>query len=769
MTDATSITSDHYRVTLITDRLVRLEWRDDPSEPFEDRPTQVVVDRTPHEVTTPIRRLGDGILVRNEYFELHYDGGPFSAEGLHATVTSVGNYHAVWHYGDDPLAPNIFGLPTNLGGTARTLDGVDGRCDMGAGVASVQGWAVLDDSDSLVIEPSDDPWGRVVPRRCGSSSGGRDLYLFLHGHDYAAAVSDLYRITGPQPVLPRWALGNWWSRYHAYSDEEYLSLMDRFDKEEVPLSVAVIDMDWHVTDVDPALGHGWTGFTWNRELFPDPQAFLAELRRRGLHTSLNLHPADGIRRHEGCYPAVAAAMGVDPASGDPIPFDIADPRFQKAYTDNVLHPMEDQGVDLWWVDWQQGQTCSIPGLDPLWILNHLHHTDSGRPRPDGPRRPLTFSRYAGPGSHRYPIGFSGDAIISWDTLDFQPEFTATASNIGYGWWSHDIGGHLFGSRDDELMARWSQFGTLSPINRLHSTKDEFGSKEPWHYCPATRAVMDRALRLRHQLVPYLHSEDLAGHEELRPLVRPVYWTHPEHEEAYADRNEYWLGSQLLVRPVTSRLDPTTGLACTRTWLPPLDGDCRWTDLLTGLTYSGSRFATLARSLDEVPVLAAPGAILPLATRPLPAGDLPEDLTLHVVPGAGHYELHEDGPDGPATTPIDLDPDGVLRIGPTARTGVPARRRWRVVVHPGGPRRHLDLGEHPCDRPVEARLDTSRGGDSLARAIELIDRAQIAYSTKSRLADAVRSDRRPLDRLGLVLDIPTEESLRAALVEVLTDC
>ena len=98
------------------------------------------------------------------------------------------------------------------------------------------------------------------------------------------------------------------------------------------------------------------------------------------------------------------------------------------------------------------------------MLNHYHYLDSGR---RGNRR-LTFSRYAGLGSHRYPIGFSGDTVISWDSLDFQPYFTATASNVGYGWWSHDIGGHMKGTKDDELATRWVQLGVFSPINRLHS-------------------------------------------------------------------------------------------------------------------------------------------------------------------------------------------------------------------------------------------------------------------------------------------------------------
>ena len=112
-------------------------------------------------------------------------------------------------------------------------------------------------------------------------------------------------------------------------------------------------------------------------------------------------------------------------------FDLTNPDFVDAYFD-MHHRMEAEGVDFWWLDWQQGGVTRQKGLDPLWMLNHMHYLDSGR----GGNWPLTFSRYAGPGSHRYPVGFSGDTIVTWESLAFQPQFTATASNIGYGWGPH---------------------------------------------------------------------------------------------------------------------------------------------------------------------------------------------------------------------------------------------------------------------------------------------------------------------------------------------
>ncbi|MGH3372801.1 MAG: TIM-barrel domain-containing protein, partial [Nocardioidaceae bacterium] len=516
-----------------------------------------------------------------------YDKGPFSPEGL--SVLAKGDFSShdnMWRFGQSVA---------NLGGTARTLDDVDGACELEDGILSRNGIAVVDDSGTMLL--TDEGW--VAPR----DSGNIDLYVFAYGRDYRDAVKALYRLTGKQPLLPRFALGNWWSRYHPYSAGEYVDLIDRFTRERLPFSVGVIDMDWHITEVDPSYGNGWTGYTWNRDLFPDPAGFLAALHERGLRISLNVHPADGIRAFEDAYEPMAARMGIDPASGLPVNFDPADPDFIDAYLEEVHHPLEADGVDFWWLDWQSGNYSKLPGLDPLWILNHFHYLDSGR----AGRRPLTFSRYAGVGSHRYPVGFSGDTVISWASLHFQPYFTATASNIGYGWWSHDIGGHFFGRKDDELATRWVQFGVFSPVMRLHSAADPFNSKEPWRFDERADRVMRRFLRPRHQLLPYLYSMNHRAHVDDEPLVQPMYYEHPWEEQAYLATNQYLFGSELMVAPITTPVVPELRLGRVRTWIP----DGTWIDFFTGLVYRGGRSAYLHRDLDSIPVLARSGAIVPL--------------------------------------------------------------------------------------------------------------------------------------------------------------
>ena len=275
-----------------------------------------------------------------------------------------------------------------------------------------------------------------------------------------------------------------------------------------------------------------------------------------------MHPADGVRAFEDAYADMAAAVGQDPAEGLPVAFDVVDRRFLAAYFAVLHRGLEDQGVDFWWIDWQQGEHSRIAGIDPLWMLNRFHFEDSGRDE----RRPLTFSRYAGPGSHRYPVGFSGDTIVSWASLDFQPEFTATASNIGYGWWSHDVGGHTLGVRDDDLALRWVQLGVFSPILRLHSTDDPFLSKEPWAYPEETRRAMGEALRLRVRLVPYLHTMNHRSASEGVPLVLPLYHAAPAEAAAYTTPNAFLFGSELLVAPITSPRDPVVLRGAATAWM-----------------------------------------------------------------------------------------------------------------------------------------------------------------------------------------------------------
>lgn len=626
--DNAIIKGNKYRFTMLTSRLLRIEYSE--SGYFEDRATQTAINRY---FAVPKFSVSekDGLLtITTEHIELTYNKEkPFLSttlklcyRGKNSNV-KAGENSTVWSFGSN--------ISNQLKGTARTLDDVNGACDLEDGIMSRGTVTVLDDSNSLII--CDD--GSIQPR----NEKVIDQYLFCYGDseklfDYKACLKDFYTLTGKTPLLPRFALGNWWSRYYAYTQDEYVELMKQFKAEDIPFSVAVIDMDWHYVDIDSKYGTGWTGYTWNKELFPDHKGFLEFLHSEGLEPSLNLHPQEGISAHEAAYEKMAEAMGIDPKSEKNVPFEIENPEFIENYFKHLHHPLEEEGVRFWWMDWQQGNTTRVEGLDPLWMLNHFHYIDNCK----NGNRGILFSRYAGPGSHRYPIGFSGDTHITWESLDFQPYFTASASNIGYGWWSHDIGGHMRGYRDEELATRWVQLGTFSPINRLHSSKSEFTGKEPWKYNKIAELSMKKFLKLRHELIPYLYTMNFRAAEMGEPLVQPLYYDYP-CDEAYSYKNEFKFGTEMIVSPITSPCDSKTRMGSVKTYIP----DGIWYDFFNNRRYSGGKVMTLFRDMYEMPVLVEGGGIIPMANlKNVNDIENPADMKIKVFTGESNtFELYED--------------------------------------------------------------------------------------------------------------------------------
>ncbi len=609
------------RFTVLTDRMIRLEYHADGV--VEDHASQAFWYRQQPVPPFQSRINGDQIDIETEYLHLSYQGGgAFSPENLSITLKASGN---VWHPGDLPVE--------NLLGTTRTLDDKNGYTPLSLGLMSRSGWSVIDDSATLVL--NDEGWLQ------NRTTSGIDWYFFGYGHDYKTCLRDYCRVSGEVPLIPRWVLGNWWSRYWEYTEETYKQLIGDFHKYELPFSVCIIDMDWHVTQTGNT-SSGWTGYSWNRKLFPDPEGLIRFMHQNGLKTSLNLHPAEGIHPHEDSYTAMAERLGLDPTTKAPIPFKITDPAFTNAYFEILHHPAEAMGVDFWWMDWQQGLSCDLPGLDPLWWINHLHFYDLGR---TGVRRPLIFSRWGNEGHQRYPIGFSGDSYRTWDSLRFQPYMTATAANVSYGWWSHDIGGHTSGTGDPELFVRWVQFGVFSPVLRIHTTKGEYYDQRPWMFDDAeVLRVLREALQLRHALIPYLYTMAYRAHAESLPLSEPMYYEYSDEEAAYHCPQQYLFGTELIAAPFVDPADPSIDLSRQVVWLPKGD----WYDLFSGEHYAGDSWHAIYGKLGDIPVFAKAGAIVPMGPKVGWGGvGVPDELHLHVFAGADNtFTLYED--DGEST-------------------------------------------------------------------------------------------------------------------------
>ena len=544
-----------------------------------------------------------------------------------------------------------------------------------------------------------------------------DVYVFAHGLDFKAALRDLSLVGGAQPVPPRYALGAWYSRWWPMSDWESVKLLREFDDFGVPADVLITDMDWHHTCYRATYGSEgekhmdasdnwpcWSGFTWDRKYFPQPEAFLSECKARGVHNGLNLHFQSGLLKGEDSWEPFRAAMGL-PESATFSRFAPLNKSYSSHFHSHVLAPLErqvlihptphahamqannqsamltppslsfcclpwalSQGVDFWWLDWQQGEGLfagtDTPEANPTWWLNYVYATQpDGRAAevaatdastavaaaaasasaspPPRRRRRLIMHRYGGLGNQRYPIGFSGDVMSSWASLRFQPHFTASAANVNFGYWSHDIGG-FYEPVAPELYVRWVQFGALSPIFRAHGFRRPDIVKRFWHFAPGFFAPMRAALRLRLELLPHLYTAARAAHLHGTSPLRPLYHEWPTLDAAYAHDGEYLLGADasLVVAPVTSRLGDANGGAnggasvggsggkAVDLWAdgtagapPPLSADAplaraalwvppgAWVQRHTGLLLRGPAALTQHVAIDEVPMLHATGAVL----------------------------------------------------------------------------------------------------------------------------------------------------------------
>ena len=246
-----------------------------------------------------------------------------------------------------------------------------------------------------------------------------------------------------------------------------------------------------------------------------------------------------------------------------------------------------------------------------------------------------------------------------------------------------------GYKNDEMEARWYQFGVFSPINRLHSSSSEFNGKEPWRFKKEVHDTMCEFLRLRHRLLPYLYTMNHRAWAEGEPICQPMYYAYPENWDAYGRKNEYFFGSELIAAPVTTARIENLNVAKTKVWLP----EGLWFDFFTDTVYQGGRNQNMYRSIDQIPVLAKAGAILPMTDeiRAIDTEKNPEELTVRVYPGADNsFTLYEDDniTEGYrqgicAVTEMNLNwQEKTFTIKPSAGdlTLLPEQRTWKIELH-----------------------------------------------------------------------------------------
>ncbi len=630
---AAIVLSGNMRFTVLTPEMIRIEWS--AGKTFEDRASFVVVNRNlPLPAYSTKEENGFLYIITNKLV-LRYKKGAYPVNSnvcspnLQITM-QVNGEDIVWYPGKKD--------PYNLKGTTRTLDSANGdvRKWLENGLLSRSGWAIIDEKEprkdgsmSLMFDGSEGvEW---VAQRHDKQS--MDMYFMGYGHDYKNALGDFTKIAGKIPMPPLYAFGYWYSKYQRYTERDFKNIVNEIKGKNIPIDVMVIDMDWHLDGWTGRTDRTeWTGWTWNKALFPNPQNFITWLHNQNLKTTLNLHPADGIGPYDANFKQLANQLGL-PAN-QTIAWNIEKKQFYEAFFENILRPHENIGVDFWWLDWQQWMIArNEENLGNTFWLNHVFFSDKKLQQKG---RPLIFHRWGGLGNHRYQIGFSGDTYATFPSLAFQPYFTATASNVGYGYWSHDIGGHnQDGGNNAELYLRWIQYGVFSPILRTHATNASHIERRIWLY--PNFDLMLKALELRYALIPYIYTYARYTYDTGISLCRPMYYDYPENEEAYRFEGQYMFGNEILVAPIVQS-DNGKGTVDKTVWLP----EGKWYEAATGAVLEGGAEVIRNFTQEQIPYYYKEGAIIPLYPKLSHLKNRPDQLTLQFAPGNhGEFSFYED--------------------------------------------------------------------------------------------------------------------------------
>ena len=392
-------------------------------------------------------------------------------------------------------------------------------------------------------------------------------------------------------------------------------------------------------------------FNWNRDKIPDPKALAQTFRDAGIRLAANIKPCL-LHDHPRYREAAAKNLFVqDSDSGAPETsmfwdaegshLDFTNPATGQWWRDNVKAQLLDLGIGSTWNDnneyeiWDGDARChgfgtpiAIRHIRPLMPLLMMQNSWRAQREHNPHERPYLISRSGCPGLQRYVQTWSGDNRTSWHTLKWNIRMAAGMSLSGMYHIGHDIGGFAGPKPDAELFLRWIQSALLLPRFTIHSWNDDHTVNEPWMHPSITAAVRD-AIRLRYRLIPYLYTLLWQAATQDEAIVRPTFLDHEHDEATYADTDDYLIGRDLLVCPVTA-----PGVRARDIYLP--DNTLGWYDYHSGEYHSGGQTIRVQAPLERLPLFVRAGSIVAegaLMHADSPAAD--SERTLRLYPAKGN--------------------------------------------------------------------------------------------------------------------------------------
>lgn len=468
---------------------------------------------------------------------------------------------------------------------------------------------------------------------------GPRRYQVIVGDSWPDILKNYTALTGTQPLPPRWAFGNFASRFGYHSQEEVLRTAQKFREENIPVDAIVLDLYWFGKTIKGTMGN----LAFDRDSFPEPEKMIAQLKEQDIKTVLITEPfilTSADRWDEAVQKDILAKDSLGrPATydfyfGNTGIVDVFEPAAEKWFW-NKYKELYEMGVDGWWGD------LGEPEVHPKWVQHHtgpanLVHNIYGhkwaeliyegyqRNYPD--ERPFILMRAGYSGSQRLGmIPWTGDVNRTWGGLQPQTEIALQMGVQGIPYMHSDLGGFAGDLEDDELYIRWLQYGVFQPIFRPHAQEET--ASEPVFRSAFAKAKAKEAIELRYRLLPYIYTIAAQATDSGIPLMRPVFFEEPDNPEAYKISSSYLFGPDLLVAPVVK-----PGVQSKQVYLP---AGSRWQSFPDGgEEHEGGQWIEVSVDMNAIPVFVRSGAIIPMVDVVQSTTDYQtEKIQLHYYPGS----------------------------------------------------------------------------------------------------------------------------------------
>jgi alpha-D-xyloside xylohydrolase len=518
---------------------------------------------------------------------------------------------------------------------------------------------VWDNPSRTVIEP-----GFNEQTRWTSEVGDRVSFFVIAGRTYDEIYAGYRLLTGVTPMLPKAAYGYIQCKQRYMSQEELLGVARGYRERHLPADILVVDWFYYSK-------MGQMDFV--PEKWPDPAAMNRQLHDMGFQTMISVWPR--FTKDSRYYDFVLKKGWFEHLSDgtptDGLPYDRAgsdidttNPEAGRWFWETVRDNILSQGFDSLWADETEpdlppnGSYFSVGPGTQYFNIYPLFHTGALYDgfRRDTKQRALILSRDAYLGAQRNGSMFwSSDISPTWDTLKRQIPTGLNFTASGFAYWTQDIGGWQYlpgehhpahpplldpsdardnvGGYDDypELYTRWFEYAAFLPIFRAHGSRLY---NEVWSYGKQAEPILEKYLKLRYQLMPYIYSLGHKTNETGAPYMRALFMDFSNDPKVADLRDEYMFGPAFLVAPVTEQG------ATTRTVYLPAGTD--WYNYWTKERIHGGETIQVNAPIDTLPLFVRAGSIVPTGEPIESTNQLQKIANVEVYPGAdGEFALYQD--------------------------------------------------------------------------------------------------------------------------------